>query len=111
MLKADEFSSVFSFRRSFIGEFFQVQVRPNGRAHPRLGLVVSRKMEKRAVYRNLAKRIVREYFRMHLNEFWGLDVVVRLRKPFRRDGLAEARLDLQKLAVRVAHGAALDRTD
>ena len=111
MLKADEFSSVFSFRRSFAGEYFQIQIRPNGKGHPRLGLVVPRKTEKRAVCRNLVKRLVREYFRTHLCEFGSLDVVVRLRRPFGRDGLAMARTDLQKLAVRVAHVAAPDRTD
>lgn len=111
MLKADEFSSVFSFRRAVFGEFFQIQVRPNGGEHPRLGMIVSRKTERRAVYRNLAKRVIRECFRTRRAEIGGVDVVVRLRKPFRRDGAGEARQELHKLIGRVAHVPALDRTD
>lgn len=111
LLKADEFSSVFSFRRAVFGEFFQVQVRPSGREHPRLGMIVPKKTERRAVYRNLAKRIIRECFRTRSGEIGGADVVVRLRKSFRRDRAGEARQELHILISRVAHVPALDRTD
>lgn len=111
MLRADEFSSVFSFRRAVFGEFFQIQVRPNGRMHPRLGMIVSKRIERLAVYRNLAKRIVREVFRAHCREIDGLDLVVRLRKPFRRDRAAEARLELCKLIGRATHVSDPDRSD
>ncbi|HQT26366.1 MAG TPA: ribonuclease P protein component [Burkholderiales bacterium] len=111
LLKADEFSSVFSFRRGVSGEFFQIQVKPNGLSHPRLGMVVGRKTEKLAVNRNFAKRVVREYFRANPEKFEGLDVVVRLRKPLRKACPAVVRQELHELASRVGHVASLDRAD
>ena len=111
MLKADEFSSVFSFRRAVFGEFFQIQVRPNGMLHPRLGMIVSKKIERLAVYRNLARRIVREVFRTHAGELSGLDLVVRLKKPLRRDAASGARQELCKLVGRASHVSSSDRAD
>ena len=44
---------------------FRVLARPNGLAHARLGMAVSRKIDTRAVVRNRIKRIIRESFRAH----------------------------------------------
>ena len=111
MLQADEFSSVFSFRRAVAGEFFQVQFKPNGRGHPRLGMIVPKKTERLAVYRNFTKRIIRELFRTRCLEINGLDIVVRLRKPFRGDKLIQVRQELHELIGKVIDVAVVDRTD
>ncbi len=111
LLKADEFSSVFSFRRGASGEFFQLQVRPNGLQHVRLGMVMGKKAARLAVDRNYAKRMVREYFRTNQARFEGLDVVVRLRKALGKTCPAVVRQELRELAERVANVASLDRAD
>ena len=80
--KADEFSSVFSFRCSVGGLFLQVLAKPNNLDYARLGIIVSRKISKRAVDRNYIKRALREYFRLNQRECGNLDVVVRVRKLF-----------------------------
>ena len=49
---------------------------PNGLAHPRLGLAVSRKVSRKAVIRNRIKRTVREYFRREQGRLCALDFVV-----------------------------------
>ncbi|MCE7915495.1 MAG: ribonuclease P protein component [Nitrosomonas sp. PRO4] len=62
--KATEFASVIDlkcYRAS--GDFIQIYAKPNGLAYARIGLIVSKKTEKRAVKRNWIKRILRETFR------------------------------------------------
>jgi len=60
-----------------------VLARDNGLAHPRLGLAISKKVLRRAVDRNLLKRVIRESFRHHQQELVGLDVVVLARSHCR----------------------------
>lgn len=54
------------------------QPRPEGNTEPRLGLVVAKKLLKRAVDRNKVKRVVREQFRLQLAGLPALDLIVRL---------------------------------
>ena len=92
--KTDEFSSVFNFRCSVSGTFLQVLAKPNNLANPRLGVIVSRKISKRAVDRNYIKRALREYFRLNQQECGNLDVVVRVRKLFNATLLADIHHEL-----------------
>jgi len=46
--------------------YFKIMARLNGQASSRLGLAVSRKVDRRAVQRNRLKRLVRESFRLQL---------------------------------------------
>ncbi|HEX7234090.1 MAG TPA: ribonuclease P protein component [Nitrosospira sp.] len=77
--QADEFSSVLRLRCSANGEFLQVFAKPNNLVHSRLGLIIAGKVERLAVNRNRAKRLLREIFRTRQQELAGLDLVVRLR--------------------------------
>ena len=54
------------------------QPRPQGASEARLGLVVGKKLLKRAVDRNRVKRIVREQFRLRRARLPVCDLVVRL---------------------------------
>lgn len=67
-------------------EFLQVFAKPNDLAHPRLGLVIARKIERLAVNRNRIKRELREAFRAQQGQLAGLDLVLRLRRPLRQAG-------------------------
>lgn len=55
--------------------------RPNGTTCARLGVVVAKKLAKRANVRNLVKRIVREQFRKHRAALPAVDIVMRLHAP------------------------------
>lgn len=76
--KTDEFSSVFAFRKSLRSAHFQLLYRPNGSASARLGTVMAKKLAKRAVERNLLKRLGRESFRAVRSELLHYDFVLRL---------------------------------
>ncbi|WP_148717627.1 ribonuclease P protein component [Chitinolyticbacter meiyuanensis] len=101
LLKTDEFSSVFNLRLSVSNEFFQVLGRPNGLPVARLGVVVGRRTDKRAVVRNYIKRTVRERFRLAAAELVGIDLVVRPRRAFGRADGAAAREALIQLFRRL----------
>jgi len=102
LLKTDEFSSVFSLRRTQANGFFQVWSRPNGLDRARLGVVVAKKVERRAVGRNRIKRLVRDTFRLHPVARVGVDLIVRAKRPFRRAENNEARAALVRLLDRFA---------
>ncbi len=79
--KTDEYSSVFAFRRAYKGRYVVVHYRPNELGTARLGVVVAKKLAKRANLRNLVKRIVREQFRKIRDALVPHDLVVRLNAP------------------------------
>jgi ribonuclease P protein component len=82
ILKTDDFSSVFSFRKRVAGPYLIIQYQPNSLGFTRMGLVVGKKLSSLAVDRNYMKRVLRELFRTHPLESVSLDLVVRPQKPF-----------------------------
>ena len=60
-------------------QHFLLLVSANDLAAPRLGIVIGKRRVKRAVDRNLLRRLMRESFRHRTTELTGLDVVVLVR--------------------------------
>ena len=83
LLKPIDFKRVFEKNVVSMDPFFRIIARPSGQGEARLGLAVSRKVDKHAVGRNRIKRIVRESFRRHAgvgeNGLPALDFVVLAR--------------------------------
>ncbi len=107
LTKPTDFNSVFERNAASNDAFFRIMARPSARQASRLGLAVSRKVDRRAVGRNRIKRIVRESFRRWraLDAAGGpaLDIVV-LARP------AAADADNQRLFSSLDHPwAALSR--
>jgi ribonuclease P protein component len=103
LTKTDEFSSVFGFRKAIRGKLLMLHYQPRSSEFndARLGVVVAKKLLKKAVDRNRVKRIIREQFRCRRAFLPAHDLIVRLAaKPKPLDGkiLAEEFIDLlQKL--------------
>ena len=76
-----------------------LQSEHNTLGHARLGLVVSKKVAKRANRRNFMKRVIRDWFRLHQHELPPCDFVVRVRSAFYRDTVTEARQQLAELML------------
>ncbi len=91
LLTAKDYQIVFASNQSFKDRDFLILVRKQLSSEhieissditlgvPRLGLAVSKKNFKRAVDRNLIKRVIRESFRLHQQDLVGLDIVVMSR--------------------------------
>jgi ribonuclease P protein component len=81
LTKAIEFKRVFNKPFVSADACFKVLACVNENEKARLGMAVSRQIDKRAVGRNRIKRIVRESFRLHYSKNGaGLDIVVLPRR-------------------------------
>lgn len=88
---AAEFSAVFAGRRVLRGRHFDLLYLPDGANNnrvaadggARLGLIIAKRFARRAVLRNLVKRLAREAFRQHAS-IPPCDVVLRLARPLPR---------------------------
>jgi len=76
-----DYAAVFSQRRVIRGEWFWLHFRPGSEGSVRLGLQVAKKHARRAVHRNLIKRIARETFRQIRAGLPAADLVLRLARP------------------------------
>lgn len=64
LLNGHQFKAVFRKKKSVHGRFFSIHAISNTSGFARFGVVVSRKVSKRAVQRNRIKRQIRESFRL-----------------------------------------------
>lgn len=99
--KTDEYSSVFAFKRAIKGRYLIVHFRPNGGDTARLGVVVAKKLARRAVERNRIKRVVREGFRLQRGTLPALDMIVRLHRPLKDATRTSVHEDLSGLLRRL----------
>lgn len=78
-----------------------VYARQNEIGFARVGIAASKRILPKAVSRNLAKRMIRETFRLEFPKEAGLDIVIYPRRKMTRENLAEGRNALRKLLVTV----------
>ncbi len=82
MIKTDDFSSVFNFRKRFSLKYLVMHYQPNSFERVRLGLVVGKKTAKLAVSRNYMRRVLREFFRLNQHDICHVDLIIRVQKKF-----------------------------
>ena len=78
--KAREYVHIFQRGTHTQGKFWKLMAISSEKANSRLGLAISKKICKRAVDRNLFKRIAKETFRQNQDNFDLLDFVVMIKK-------------------------------
>jgi ribonuclease P protein component len=88
LLQPGEFSAVMASRTRLVNDCFELRYlsrRPGSNRDAtngaRLGLIVPKRLAKRAVLRNMLKRLAREAFRQSLVDLPPMDFVLRLAKP------------------------------
>lgn len=101
LLKTDEFSSVFNFRRRISGRYLALHYCYNDLDHARLGLVVGKKVARRSVDRNYMKRVLRELFRLNQHQLSGLDLVARPQMLFSHAQYAEIAQEFMELRAKL----------
>lgn len=101
LIKTDEFSSVFNFRKRITAKFLAVHYQPNTLGHARLGLVVGKKIAKRAVHRNYMRRVLREFFRTQQHTISAVDLVVRVQRKFEKQDFVHIKQEFDGLIAKI----------
>ena len=101
LIKTDDFSSVFNFRKRISGRFLAIHYRYNQLGWPRLGLVIGKKTARLAVQRNYMRRVLRELFRTRQADLAPVDLVVRSQRMFTRADYAQIRQEFGELLGKV----------
>ena len=97
LLKPSEFQKVYRQKIWTGNREFAINFCSNQLPHARLGLVVSKKVSKRAVDRNRIKRHVREWFRHNKEAFNGFDMIVTAKPTVLNKSASEQRTALADL--------------
>jgi len=101
LIKTDEFSSVFNFRKRISARYLAVHYQPNDFGFARLGLVVGKKVAKRAVDRNYMRRVLREFFRAQQYKINPVDLVIRVQKKFEKEDFLQIKQEFESLIEKV----------
>ena len=101
LIKTDEFSSVFNFRKRISAKFLVVHYQPNTTAYPRLGLVVGKKIAKLSVDRNYMRRVLREFFRIQQHEINHVNLVIRVQKKFEKEHFIQIKQEFDALMIKI----------
>ncbi len=80
VLKPAEYQQVFKHAKAIKGRELTLLYIPNSLNHPRVGMAIANKHCGNVVLRNRGKRLIREFFRQHMREIGGYDLVY-LSKP------------------------------
>lgn len=96
-LRGQSIAEVLAVARPRRAGTVSLQVNGNGKNYSRLGLIVPKRFLPRAVDRNRAKRLLREWFRRNQTLLIGRDLLVRL--DTRRSQLGSLIADLERAFV------------
>jgi len=99
--KSADYRRVFADSAGVAGQYFVLLGRRNNVNMPRLGLAVAKKHLKRATDRNLAKRLIRESFRLHQNTLNGIDIVAMVKRGIQLSDQRALKCDLDTLWLRL----------
>ena len=101
MIKTDDFSSVFNFRKRISTQYLVMNYQPNLHQRARLGLVVGKKTAKLAVSRNYMRRVLREFFRLKQHEICHVDLIIRVQKKFGKSDFIQIKQEFDMLVSKL----------
>jgi ribonuclease P protein component len=101
MIKTDDFSSVFNFRKRISTQYLAIHYQPNTQQRARLGLVVGKKTAKLAVSRNYMRRVLREFFRVQQHEICHVDLIIRVQKKFSKVDFIQIKQEFNTLIAKL----------
>jgi ribonuclease P protein component len=105
LLRREQFEAALATRPAVVRRHFSVFALANDSGGARLGIVVSRKVARRAVDRNHLKRLVRELFRHARRGLGATDLVFLARRCPARSGWGAVRAELAAVFAELARRA------
>lgn len=100
--KKKDFDLVFKTGRSFFDKFIGLKIISNGLGQHRLGIIISSKVSKKAVSRNLLKRRLKEIIRGELAEIsGGYDLVFIALPGACEKNFAELKATAERLIIKL----------
>ena len=99
--KPAEYKKVFAKPIKSSDTYFILLAIKNDFHHPRLGLAIAKKNIRKAVHRNVIKRVVRENFRIQQQSLGNIDIVVLARREAVDAPLELLRKSLEKHWLRL----------
>ncbi|MCB1831489.1 MAG: ribonuclease P protein component [Chromatiaceae bacterium] len=108
LLSAASYKRVFKRPNRSADDFFTILWRSNEQELGRLGIAIAKKNIRRAVDRNLVKRVIRESFRHQHNRLKGIDTVVLSRRGVPLHDKKQLRESLDRLWLHVARSLKTD---
>jgi ribonuclease P protein component len=75
-----EYKSLFNKAQKVSHRFLTILYKKNNNLYGRLGLIVGKRIAKKAVSRNQIKRVIRESFRSQQDKLSGIDIIVIARQ-------------------------------
>jgi len=96
--KQSEFERVFGYGKSLGGSTVAFYFAPNDLKYARAGFIVSKKVCRKAVERNRAKRLMREVFRLNKHRLKPVDIVFIARKGIKGKKFQDVERDFLRLA-------------
>jgi ribonuclease P protein component len=99
--KPAEYKKVFAKPIKSSDTYFTLLAIKNDFNHPRLGLAIAKKNIRKAVHRNVIKRVVRENFRIQQQNLGNIDIVVLARREAVDAPLELLRKSLEKHWLRL----------
>jgi ribonuclease P protein component len=102
--KAD-YTAVFNERLKISQTWFLALYKKNNKAYPRIGIIVSKRVVKKASSRNRLKRLIREGFRTRKAALQGLDLVILAREGCKIVDNVKLQKELDSLWQRLGHNS------
>lgn len=97
-----DFQRVYSSKQWGVSKHFTFNVLANDHDEKNtLGVTVSKKVSKRAVDRNMLKRVMREFYRHHQAQLRGVDLVLTAKPSSKRASIDERLQSLDELWIKV----------
>ena len=97
LLRREQYRAALAAGAAAVRRHFSLFATGNGLTQARIGIIAGRRVARRAVDRNRAKRLVREAFRKARYRLMGVDVVVEVRRCPARGAAAAAAAEITKL--------------
>jgi ribonuclease P protein component len=97
LFRKPDFTKLFAVSTKKQGRYFVMYYQKAASDAPSLGIVISKKHARTSIQRNLAKRLVREHFRLQQHDLKSWQILMLAKSGIMRASRAELHQDIEQL--------------